>query len=150
MIEGASFLSSPKSEAVTSKDVLGCCSDNSNNNKSGEADYTPAKIGTMPQFTTERSLAALESAKQAWNHGRGVWPQMSLQERIDVMERFLDKLHEQRTAIINLLMWEIGKNHGDATAEFDRTIAFCKKVCISMLKRGGGDAFCAASGFELI
>ena len=142
MIEGASFLSSSKSDAVANKDVLGCCSDNSNNvDKSKEADYTPAKIGSMPQFTTEQSLEALESAKQAWNRGRGVWPQMSLQERIKTIELFLEKLHEQRTAIINLLMWEIGKNHGDATAEFDRTIAFCKKVRVSRPKNVD-DAFC--------
>lgn len=131
-IEGASFLpESAKTKGYSNKDVFGCCS---NNIKPGSGDdddeYVPAVIGSMPQFTTEQSLDVLASAKAAWNHGRGVWPQMSQQERIVAIEAFLEKLHEQRTAIINLLMWEIGKNHGDAAAEFDRTIAFCKKVCV--------------------
>ena len=118
-IDGSSFLANDDSK---SKDILGCCSQGDN------SEWKPAMIGTMPQFTTEKSLEVLAAAKKAWNHGNGVWPQMSLQERIEKVEAFLDKLHEQRSAIINLLMWEIGKNYGDATAEFDRTIAFAKKV----------------------
>jgi glyceraldehyde-3-phosphate dehydrogenase (NADP+) len=90
---------------------------------------TQAIIGKMPQFTTEQSLQVLEAAKKAWNHGRGVWPQMSLHERIEKIEAFLEALKIQRSAIVNLLMWEIGKNYNDAAAEFDRTIDFANKVC---------------------
>lgn len=124
MVEGSSYLSSEFANAKN-KDIFGCCTKSSS---STEDELTPSKIGEMPQFTTEQSLKVLESAKKAWNHGNGVWPQMSMAERIEAIEKFLDALHEQRTTIINLLMWEIGKNHPDATAEFDRTIAFCKQV----------------------
>lgn len=124
MIDGASFMSEAVVKDQASTDVFGCCS------KSDQEEdvLTQSIIGKMPQFTTERSLAVLEEAKKAWNHGQGVWPQMSLQGRIEKIEEFLEALHEQRSAIINLLMWEIGKNYLDATAEFDRTIAFSKKV----------------------
>lgn len=119
MIDGASFL--PKTLA-SSQDVVGCCTIN------GDESLTPSMIGKMPQFTTEQSLQVLEAAKKAWNHGRGVWPQMSLNERIAKVEAFLEALNSQRSAIINLLMWEIGKNSKDAAAEFDRTVEFANKV----------------------
>jgi Aldehyde dehydrogenase family len=121
MIDGASFLSESLPSSV-SQDIFGCCS------MDGDASLTPAIIGKMPQFTTEKSLQILEAAKKAWNHGRGVWPQKSLNERIEAVEAFLEALKIQRGIIINLLMWEIGKNYNDAAAEFDRTIDFAKKV----------------------
>lgn len=120
MIEGAAFIGN-EDEPV--KDIFGCCS-----KSGGEFSLSPAIIGTMPQFSTPRSLQVLNSAKSAWDNGRGVWPQMSLQARIDKIKSFLGALHEQRSAIINILMWEIGKNYGDAEAEFDRTVAFAEKV----------------------
>jgi glyceraldehyde-3-phosphate dehydrogenase (NADP+) len=53
---------------------------------------------------------------------------MSLKERIHAIETFLNNLQNRRSAIIQILMWEIGKNYNDAASEFDRTIEFCKKV----------------------
>ena len=38
------------------------------------------------------------------------------------MKRFADKMNEHRDQIVNLLMWEIGKNQSDSEKEFDRTV----------------------------
>lgn len=73
-------------------------------------------------------MAVLEAAKEAWNGGAGVWPQMSLGERIQAVEDFIVELMSSRDAIIQVLMWEIGKNKLDATAEFDRTIQFIQTM----------------------
>lgn len=122
MIDGFSFMSEPLVKDQANKDVLGCCSETDNDS------WSQSLIGKMPQFSTERSLEVLQTAKKAWNYGRGEWPQMSLKQRIQKVEEFLDALKEQRDAIINCLMWEIGKNYKDAASEFDRTIEFSKKV----------------------
>jgi glyceraldehyde-3-phosphate dehydrogenase (NADP+) len=81
-------------------------------------------IGRMAQMTAEESLKASAAAKQAWNNGKGVWPQMSQQQRIDTILRLVDALREKRDLITKTLMWEICKNTADAAAEFDRTMLF--------------------------
>ncbi|CAB9521685.1 N-succinylglutamate 5-semialdehyde dehydrogenase [Seminavis robusta] len=129
MIEGASFFPEAIVKDQGSKDIFGCCNRNSDEEESA---LTPTQIGKMPQFSTETSMQVLAAAKKAWANGRGVWPQMSLQERIEAIEAFLSALQDQRSSIINLLMWEIGKNYGDAEAEFDRTVAFARKVIESI------------------
>jgi glyceraldehyde-3-phosphate dehydrogenase (NADP+) len=53
---------------------------------------------------------------------------MSLSKRVTAVENFLIELKKQRESIIELLMWEIGKNEADATSEFDRTIEFAQQV----------------------
>jgi len=133
-IDGSDFLT-PKDSSIPTKTVLGCCiastaatTTSSDVSAGATPEYKPTEIGTMPQFSTETSLQVLAKAREAWAHGNGVWPQMSLQERITAIEKFLETLQKQRSAIINVLMWEIGKNMNDATSEFDRTIEFCKKV----------------------
>lgn len=49
---------------------------------------------------------------------------MPLKRRIELIEEFCVKLSEKREEIVDVLMWEIGKNRKDAEAEFDRTIDF--------------------------
>jgi glyceraldehyde-3-phosphate dehydrogenase (NADP+) len=59
----------------------------------------------------------------------GVWPQLSLKSRIEAIEYFFEELAKtKREEIIQVLMWEIGKNREDAEAEFDRTVSFAKQV----------------------
>ena len=88
----------------------------------------PLKIGTMPQMTKEQSLEALYSAVSAWDGGSGVWPQMSLADRIDAIQNFMVDLKKKREDIVNVLMYEIGKNKLHAEAEFDRTMQFIDKT----------------------
>lgn len=107
----------------TLMEVKGCCDVAEKDNS-----YSPQAIGQMAQMNPEQTLQILEDAKQAWNGGMGSWPQMSLRERLDAMNRFLVELSAQRELIVQTLMWEIGKNRKDAEAEFDRTVEFCRKV----------------------
>jgi glyceraldehyde-3-phosphate dehydrogenase (NADP+) len=78
-------------------------------------------IGSTPLLTSKEALAALDAAVRAYDLGRGVWPTMRVAERIEHVERFIARMQEQRQAVVNLLMWEIGKTQKDAEKEFDRT-----------------------------
>ncbi len=81
-------------------------------------------IGTYPICTEKEANEALEAALAAYDNGRGEWPTMSIVDRITCMEKFVFKMIEQRTLIVKLIMWEIGKSYADATKEFDRTVEY--------------------------
>ncbi|SOD79001.1 NADP-dependent glyceraldehyde-3-phosphate dehydrogenase [Spirosoma fluviale] len=81
-------------------------------------------VGSFPVTGPEEALEALESAVAAYDNGRGEWPQMSVAGRIACMETFVGKMLEQKKLVVNLIMWEIGKNLADATKEFDRTVTY--------------------------
>ena len=80
-------------------------------------------------MTSDDALSVLNSAKRAWNGGMGIWPQLSLKRRIEAIELFFDEVVKTKTEdIIQVLMWDIGKNRNDAEAEFDRTVSFAQQV----------------------
>jgi acyl-CoA reductase-like NAD-dependent aldehyde dehydrogenase len=81
-------------------------------------------VGSFPVTTPKEALEALEAAVAAYDNGRGEWPMMSVAGRIACMETFIGKMLEQKKLVVNLIMWEIGKNLADATKEFDRTIKY--------------------------
>jgi len=81
-------------------------------------------IGTTPLLTQKESLAALDAAVAAYSNGTGEWPTMSIANRILHVERFLFEMKKQRSTIVKLLMWEIGKNLPDSEKEFDRTCIY--------------------------
>jgi glyceraldehyde-3-phosphate dehydrogenase (NADP+) len=83
--------------------------------------YEQKIIGSTPLLTSKESLEALDAAVKAYDQGHGVWPSMTVGARIEYVEKFLQKMKEQRTTIVNLLMWEIGKSQKDSEKEFDRT-----------------------------
>lgn len=78
-------------------------------------------LGSAPLLDAETALTALDAAVQAYDKGRGAWPNMRVAERIQHVESFLARMREQRQAVVKLLMWEIGKNLKDSEKEFDRT-----------------------------
>ena len=78
-------------------------------------------LGSAPLLDAETALTALDAAVQAYDKGRGAWPNMRVAERIQHVETFLARMREQRQAVVKLLMWEIGKNLKDSEKEFDRT-----------------------------
>jgi len=78
-------------------------------------------IGSTPLLTSKEALAALDAAVNAYDQGHGVWPLMSVAERIAHVEKFLVSMRAKRTEVVNLLMWEIGKSQKDSEKEFDRT-----------------------------
>ena len=78
-------------------------------------------LGSAPLLDADTALTALDAAVQAYDKGRGAWPNMRVAERIQHVETFLARMREQRQAVVKLLMWEIGKNLKDSEKEFDRT-----------------------------
>lgn len=86
----------------------------------------PKRLGSYPLLTEEQSLEALEAACRAYDHGRGLWPTMSVEERIKHVEAFAYKMKEQREEVVKFLMWEIGKALPDAEKEFDRTVDYIR------------------------
>ncbi len=89
-----------------------------------DGSLTRQVVGSYPVCSATEALAALNAAVTAYDSGRGDWPTMSLAGRIGCMEHFIGKMLEQKSLIVNLLMWEIGKNLADSNKEFDRTVKY--------------------------
>src|SRR5688572_13945543 len=87
-------------------------------------DYKQKVIGSTPLLTSKESLAALDAAVKAYDLGHGQWPTMSVTERIEHVENFLNAMREKRQEVVKLLMWEIGKSLKDSEREFDRTCEY--------------------------
>jgi glyceraldehyde-3-phosphate dehydrogenase (NADP+) len=81
-------------------------------------------LGQYPMLSENEAIEAVNSAVNAFNHGRGVWPKMTVKERIFHIEKYISKLKEIKNVIIDLLMWEICKTYTDAQKEVDRTIKY--------------------------
>ncbi|HPF00623.1 MAG: NADP-dependent glyceraldehyde-3-phosphate dehydrogenase [Bacteroidales bacterium] len=93
---------------------------------------SPAAIGSYPMLTEKESLEALESAVSAYDKGKGIWPTMSVAERIDCMKNFIAEMKTKRSEVVNLLMWEIGKSLPDSEKEFDRTVEYIEGTIQSL------------------
>ena len=78
-------------------------------------------LGSTPLLNEEEAMKALQAAVKAHDLGKGVWPMMSVADRIAHVEKFLSRMREKRSEVVKLLMWEIGKSLKDAEKEFDRT-----------------------------
>jgi len=83
--------------------------------------YVQKIIGSTPLLTSKESLEALDAAVKAYDMGHGFWPTRSVTERIEYVEKFLAAMRKQRSEVVKLLMWEIGKTLKDSEKEFDRT-----------------------------
>lgn len=81
-------------------------------------------LGHCPAMDEATALLALASARKAWNNGRGEWPTLSVEKRIQQVERFIDGMKACRQQMVSLLMLEIGKSQSDAAKEFDRTVEY--------------------------
>lgn len=108
----------------------------------------PQAMGHYPLMTASEAGAALESACEAYDHGRGAWPTMSVAERIRHMEAFIPRMQAAREDVVRLLMWEIGKPLPDARKEFDRTVDYIRDT-INALKEldRSSSRFAVESGF---
>lgn len=82
------------------------------------------KIGSYPLCTEKEAMIALDAASKAYNDGRGEWPTMSVDQRINCVEQFIKKMLEQKELVVKLIMWEIGKTYSDSEKEFDRTVEY--------------------------
>lgn len=86
--------------------------------------FRPLTIGYYPLLGEKESLEALKAATDAYNQGKGLWPTMSVENRIVRIERFAVAMKAQRTEVVKLMMWEIGKSLEDSEKEFDRTLTY--------------------------
>src|SRR5690606_29232565 len=80
------------------------------------------RIGSYSVCTEKESMEALDAAVKAYDNGRGIWPTMSVADRIACVEQFTQKMIAKRDIVVKLIMWEIGKSFADSQKEFDRTV----------------------------
>ena len=99
----------------------------------GEDGVRQPCLGSYPLMNSEQALRVMDAARTAYDHGRGVWPTLSIAERIRHVEAFTMRMIEKREEVVRLLMWEIGKTLPDAEKEFDRTVDYIRDT-ISALK----------------
>ena len=78
-------------------------------------------LGSTPLLNATEAMKALDAAVKAHDLGKGMWPMMSVADRISHVENFLSRMREKRHEVVKLLMWEIGKSLKDSEKEFDRT-----------------------------
>ncbi len=83
--------------------------------------YSQKILGSTPLLNEAEAMKALQAAVKAHDLGKGIWPMMSVLDRIAHVEKFLSRMREKRSEVVNLLMWEIGKSLKDSEKEFDRT-----------------------------
>ena len=91
-----------------------------------DAEGNRTLLGTVPDLDSAVGMSALESAKKAYDHGRGAWPTAPAGERIAAMEKFIELILPRRQEVVDLLMWEIGKKRSDSEKEFDRTVDYLR------------------------
>ena len=84
----------------------------------------PRMVGSYPLLTEKESLEALDAAVNAYGKGRGLWPTMSVEGRIEHVKEFVFRMKAKKGEVTKLLMWEIGKSYQDSETEFDRTVAY--------------------------
>ena len=84
----------------------------------------PELIGRYPLFAEKEASDALDAAASAYDNGRGLWPTLSVSERIQHVEEFVYRMKEKKEDVVCLLMWEIGKSYKDCEKEFDRTVDY--------------------------
>lgn len=87
------------------------------------------QIGFQAIMDEKDSLEALDAAVKSWDHGEGDWATRSIEERIKVVEKFVEVLAPAREEISKYLQWEICKSNKDADKEFDRTMSYIQKTC---------------------
>jgi glyceraldehyde-3-phosphate dehydrogenase (NADP+) len=63
------------------------------------------QIGSYPMLTEKEASEALDAAVNAWDHGRGKWPQSSVGERIAATEKFVEGLKAKKGQIAEILSW---------------------------------------------
>lgn len=92
--------------------------------RSEDGELHPQLIGSYPLTGEAEAMEALQAACEAYNNGRGLWPTMSVEERIRCVEEFTRLMVARKAEVVKLLMWEIGKSYADSVKEFDRTVEY--------------------------
>ncbi|MEI7986237.1 MAG: aldehyde dehydrogenase family protein [Armatimonadota bacterium] len=89
-------------------------------------------LGYAPVLDAAEALEALHAAQKAWDNGQGEWPTMTVAARINAVEAFVVRMKAVRETVVELIMWEIGKNLADAQKEFDRTVQYIEDTIVAL------------------
>lgn len=92
--------------------------------RNNQGELEDVYLGKIPNAGLSEAIECLDAAVNAYDNGFGFWPTISVEERIHYVEKFVKETLLLREEIVQLLMWEIGKNRVDSEKEFDRTIAY--------------------------
>jgi glyceraldehyde-3-phosphate dehydrogenase (NADP+) len=84
------------------------------------------ELGSYPVGGEPEAEEALAAAVAAYDEGRGVWPTMTVADRIACMQKFTNQMIASRQEVVSLIMWEIGKSQADSEKEFDRTVDYIR------------------------
>jgi aldehyde dehydrogenase (NAD+) len=84
------------------------------------------ELGSYPVGGEPEAEEALAAAVAAYDEGRGVWPTMTVADRIACMQSFTSQMIARRQEVVSLIMWEIGKSQADSEKEFDRTVDYIR------------------------
>lgn len=97
-------------------------------------EFTPTQVGELPHMRDSDAAAIVEEAAAAYNGGANYWTSgTTLPQRIQMIRRVLEDFNTNRDQIIRILMWEIGKNYDDASAELDSTLEFFDNLVFTSL-----------------
>ncbi|SAL25522.1 aldehyde dehydrogenase [Caballeronia humi] len=115
--------------------------------REASGDVEQVAIGSYPVMGETESDAALDAAVRAYDHGRGAWPTMTVGQRIACMQDFIRRMVAERSQIVNLIMWEIGKSLADSTKEFDRTVSYMQDTIEALKEQDNSNSrFTIAEG----
>lgn len=84
------------------------------------------KVGAYPLLGEAEAMAALDAAVKSYDAGRGLWPTLPVEERIEHVLGFVKRMIAAREEVVRMLMWEIGKSLADSEKEFDRTVQYIR------------------------
>jgi len=98
----------------------------------GKYEISQKVVGRYPLLTETEAAEVLDAAVAAYDNGRGAWPTMSVEQRIQHIEKFAYRMKESKAEVVNLLMWEIGKSYADSTKEFDRTVDYIRDTILAL------------------
>ena len=90
------------------------------------ASLEQVELGSYPVGGEQEAEEALAAAVAAYDEGRGVWPTMTVADRIACMQDFTNQMIARRQEVVSLIMWEIGKSQADSEKEFDRTVDYIR------------------------
>lgn len=97
----------------------------------------PLELGRAALANADTGRTAVESARRAWEGGRGEWARASVETRIGAVEDFVRRARPLREDVARALMWEVGKPWKDSLKEFDRTLEYVEDTidCLRDIER---------------
>jgi glyceraldehyde-3-phosphate dehydrogenase (NADP+) len=108
--------------------------------RDAEGGLRQVELGSTPHGGEAEAEAALEAAVRAYDNGRGIWPTMSVAERIACMQDFTKQMQARRHEVVRLIMWEIGKSLADSEKEFDRTVDYIRATIEALKEQDNGNS----------